>query len=95
MAPPLSVDTRQQIYHLLSVMNLSAEDICASIPVKVSLDYLKKLTKLLQDPHFAATYLEGARHPPGRPQKPEEEQEYLLQLQAENVTYTMPTLHAR
>ena len=95
MVRPLSVDTRQQIYHLFSVMNLSAEDIWASIPVKVSLDYMRKLTKRLRNPHFAVTYLEGARHPPGRPQVPEEEKEYLLQLQAENATYTLPKLYAR
>jgi hypothetical protein len=95
MGPPISIETRMQIHHLLITKNLKAEEICASLPVKVSQEYMRRLCKKLRDPTFAAVYLEGARHSTGRPSTHDDDIEYFLNLQAQNVAFTIRKLHCR
>ena len=95
MVPPLSYDTRHQIYNLFVSRRFNMVEICALIPVKVSLAYMKRLCKHLNDPIFAIAYLEGPHHPTGRPQIAHDEQDYFLELQEAHPTFTMRKLYTR
>ena len=95
MGPPISIDMRNQIYHLFITKNLTAEELCSSLPIKVTKSYMQRLCNNLKNPYFASAYIEGARHSPGRPSISEEEIEFFLQLQAENSAFTIRKLYSR